>query len=99
MKSLLFLLALRSRKWTFPLPAGAFHQAFLPQKTSSLNALPNVYITLRILYLQQNDEYQVPTRRRTGVDRERLHHQSHLFTVRLWQEEVGNDQAEWRGKV
>jgi hypothetical protein len=38
-------------------------------------------------------------KRRTGVDRERLHHQSHLFTVRLWQEEVDNDQAEWRGKV
>jgi len=24
---------------------------------------------------------------------------SHLFTVRLWQEEVGSGQIEWRGKV
>lgn len=27
------------------------------------------------------------------------HPRSHLFTVRVWQEEVGNDQTEWRGKV
>jgi hypothetical protein len=24
---------------------------------------------------------------------------SHLFTVRVWQEELGNGQKEWRGKV
>ena len=24
---------------------------------------------------------------------------SHLFTVRLWREELGNGQTEWRGKV
>lgn len=24
---------------------------------------------------------------------------SHLFTVQLWLEELGNGQAEWRGKV
>lgn len=24
---------------------------------------------------------------------------SHLFTVRLWREEVGRGQSEWRGKV
>lgn len=24
---------------------------------------------------------------------------SHLFTIRVWQEEVGPDQTEWRGKV
>ena len=24
---------------------------------------------------------------------------SHLFTVRLWREEVGSGQSEWRGKV
>lgn len=24
---------------------------------------------------------------------------SHLFTIRVWQEEVGYDQTEWRGKV
>ena len=24
---------------------------------------------------------------------------SHLFTVRVWKEEVGTEQTEWRGKV
>lgn len=24
---------------------------------------------------------------------------SHLFTVRVWEEEIGTDQSEWRGKV
>jgi hypothetical protein len=24
---------------------------------------------------------------------------SHLFTIRVWQEEIGTDQIEWRGKV
>jgi len=24
---------------------------------------------------------------------------SHLFTVRIWEEEIGVDQIEWRGKV
>ena len=33
------------------------------------------------------------------MDMERQYHHSHLFTVRLWWEELGNDQAEWRGKV
>ena len=27
------------------------------------------------------------------------HPRSHLFTVRVWQEDVGKDQTEWRGKV
>lgn len=26
-------------------------------------------------------------------------HRSHLFTVRLWAEELGAGQSEWRGKV
>ena len=26
-------------------------------------------------------------------------HHSHLFTVRLWLEELGNGQVEWRGQV
>ena len=26
-------------------------------------------------------------------------YRSHLFTVRLWQEELGAGQSEWRGKV
>ncbi len=24
---------------------------------------------------------------------------SHLFTVRVWEEEIGTDQSEWRGKI
>ncbi len=27
------------------------------------------------------------------------HPRSHLFTVRLWAEEIGEDQMEWRGRV
>ncbi len=27
------------------------------------------------------------------------HPRSHLFTMRVWQEEVGHDRTEWRGKV
>ena len=30
-------------------------------------------------------QYQIPT--------------SHLFTVRLWQEDLGDGQSEWRGKL
>lgn len=33
------------------------------------------------------------------MDRDQQQHHSHLFTLRLWREELGNDQAEWRGKV
>lgn len=33
------------------------------------------------------------------MGREQWQQHSHLFTVRLWQEELGNGQAEWRGKV
>ena len=33
------------------------------------------------------------------MDRRYRHQQSHLFTVRMWQEELGEGQAEWRGKV
>ena len=32
------------------------------------------------------------------MDKTRQHH-SELFTVRLWQEERGNDRVEWLGKV
>ncbi len=32
------------------------------------------------------------------MDQTRQHH-SELFTVRLWQEERGNDRVEWLGKV
>jgi hypothetical protein len=33
------------------------------------------------------------------MDRERQHPRSHLFTVQLWQEELGQGQTEWRGKA
>ena len=33
------------------------------------------------------------------MDRERQHPRSHLFTVQLWQEELGQGQTEWRGEV
>jgi hypothetical protein len=32
------------------------------------------------------------------MDKRQCHHRSHLFTVRVWKEDLGN-QAEWRGKV
>ncbi len=32
-------------------------------------------------------------------DESERHPRSHLFTVRVWQEEVSRDQTEWRGKV
>ena len=34
-----------------------------------------------------------------SMDTPDQHPRSHLFTVRVWQEEVGHDQTEWRGKV
>ncbi len=33
------------------------------------------------------------------MDKPDPHPRSHLFTVRVWQEEVDQEQAEWRGKV
>jgi hypothetical protein len=30
---------------------------------------------------------------------EQQQHSSHLFTLRLWHEELGGGDAEWRGKV
>jgi len=33
------------------------------------------------------------------MDRDQLHSRSHLFTVRLWAEEIGEGQTEWRGRV
>ena len=32
------------------------------------------------------------------MDLEQAHHRSHLFTVRIWPEAVG-EEIEWRGKV
>jgi hypothetical protein len=33
------------------------------------------------------------------MDAGRQQHQSHLFTVRLWLEDLGDGRAEWRGQV
>lgn len=33
------------------------------------------------------------------MDRYYQNHDSQFFTVRVWQEELGNGQTEWRGKV
>lgn len=33
------------------------------------------------------------------MDDHSVQHQSHLFTVRLWQENLGDGRQEWRGKV
>ena len=34
-----------------------------------------------------------------NIDRPSQSPRSHLFTVRVWQEEIDRDQTEWRGKV
>jgi hypothetical protein len=34
-----------------------------------------------------------------NLDRPYQRPRSHLFTVRVWEEQVGNGQTEWRGKV
>ena len=34
-----------------------------------------------------------------SIDPSRQRSHSHLFTVRVWEEEIGADQIEWRGKV
>ncbi|MFQ6102178.1 MAG: hypothetical protein ACE5OS_13225 [Anaerolineae bacterium] len=33
------------------------------------------------------------------MERRQEHYHSHLFTVRLWLEDLGDGQAEWRGRV
>ena len=33
------------------------------------------------------------------MDTSRQHYHSHLFTVRLWLEDLGDGRAEWRGQV
>jgi hypothetical protein len=33
------------------------------------------------------------------MDRSSQEYRWHLFTVRIWREEVGDGQAEWRGQV
>ena len=34
-----------------------------------------------------------------NMNKDHQYPRSHLFTVRVWREELGNDQSEWRGKV
>lgn len=33
------------------------------------------------------------------MEQEQQHPRPHLFTLRLWQEDLGNGEAEWRGRV
>jgi hypothetical protein len=33
------------------------------------------------------------------TEQERQHPQAHLFTLRVWEETLGEDEAEWRGRV
>ena len=33
------------------------------------------------------------------MDKQNQRHRSHLFTVRIWQEELHDCQIEWRGKL
>ncbi len=33
------------------------------------------------------------------MEQEPQHSRSHLFTVRVWQEELGGGKAEWRGRA
>ncbi len=33
------------------------------------------------------------------MDQDQLHPHSHLFTVRLWAEKIGEGRTEWRGRV
>lgn len=33
------------------------------------------------------------------MDTPNIHPRSHLFTVRVWEEEITTEQSEWRGKV
>jgi hypothetical protein len=33
------------------------------------------------------------------MEKERQHHRSYLFTVRVWLEDLGDGKKEWRGKV
>lgn len=34
-----------------------------------------------------------------SMDRPDMHPRSHLFTIRIWEEEIGTEQTEWRGKI
>lgn len=33
------------------------------------------------------------------IEQQKGYPRSHLFTVRIWKEEIGTNQCEWRGKV
>ena len=34
-----------------------------------------------------------------NLERSNVHSRSHLFTIRVWEEEVETNQSEWRGKI
>jgi hypothetical protein len=34
-----------------------------------------------------------------SIEEPKVSSRSHLFTVRVWEEQIGTDQTEWRGKV
>ncbi len=36
---------------------------------------------------------------RMSMEKSNVCRRSHLFTIRVWEEEIGSDQTEWRGKV
>src|SRR5581483_4690848 len=63
--------------------------------------------TVPLLYSPQDAspaEHQIGLRARSreGVhayDQTRPYPRSNLFTIRVWREEIGPDQTEWRGKV
>jgi hypothetical protein len=44
-------------------------------------------------------EEQSASKSNMSMNKDHQYQRSHLFTVRVWQEELGNDQSEWRGKV
>ena len=33
------------------------------------------------------------------MEKQGQHPRSHLFTIRVWEEETGTNQTEWRGKI
>ena len=65
------------------------------------NAFANGYKTRFCIDLFQKSNAAARTYRIHGVDhmeQEYQHPGSRLFTVRLWQEELGGGQIEWRGR-
>ncbi len=68
-------------------PLEAFHEAFTKR---SLLYTTNIAV---------KSQRFIHRKERADVELERQPPRSHLFTVRLWLEELGNGESEWRGKV